>query len=227
MKAYFEHNSNAYFPSWLKSLVTKVNTLEEAEVLILKGDAPVDPSIYMDKNIHKFTTKSRIDKNLDAKESALLKKAIQLEMLVIGIQRGSILTCIESGGDIIQYSGRSNSPTELITPLGKTKCFNFLNEVLNLTWMPKSKYVILAYSKHDGVLEKGNGESGIAKSEFSSFRVPEVVYFPETSCLSIASDIPSIHDLSFSPNMKYDKYLNKLVAQLYEEHKEKTLCINT
>jgi putative glutamine amidotransferase len=77
-----------------------VETLDVLDGLLLTGGADLDPALY-DQEPHPATLGIRSDR--DSGELALVERALERDMPVLGVCRGSQVLNIAYGGDLVQH----------------------------------------------------------------------------------------------------------------------------
>jgi len=76
--------------------------LSANDILLLHGGEDISPSLY-NHEVHPYTgARSTLSKR-DAVEWALLQRAIELEIPIVGICRGAQMLCAAAGGYLIQH----------------------------------------------------------------------------------------------------------------------------
>jgi putative glutamine amidotransferase len=77
-----------------------VETLDALDGLLLSGGNDIDPSLY-GADVHPETDETRLER--DRAELALLKAALQRDMPVLAVCRGSQMLNVARGGDLVQH----------------------------------------------------------------------------------------------------------------------------
>lgn len=70
--------------------------------LLLHGGEDISPSIYNEKN-SRFCHAPSVPSNRDKAEIALVKRARDLDLVILGICRGAQLLCALDGGKLVQH----------------------------------------------------------------------------------------------------------------------------
>jgi len=193
MKAFKVGQESLRLPIWAKQIKEIVNKIEDADVLIIDSDEDLNPSLYMDYTLHPYTLKERMDTISDSYETALIRKAIKLDIPIVAINKGALMACIEAGGAVIQYANNHRNIHTITTLVGDIKIGSKHIAMMDLSWLPSSKYSLLGYSKVSNNYRKGNENPYFNKKETrESFREPEIVYFKEIGCLAIQCDVPVV-----------------------------------
>lgn len=186
---YYLYNRSIYvvggdtaYANWLPEM-HHVNNVEDADLVMFTGGADVDPSYY-GENVGKYTS---INPSRDKKEIEIYKKAISLGKKIIGICRGSQLTCVMAGGKLVQHcTGHGIGGTHQIkwksdeeSPI--TSTHHQMQYPFNL---PKEDYLMCAYSlskQSDVYLDGNDNPIDIPKN----FVEPEVVVYPKIDAIAI------------------------------------------
>lgn len=93
--------------------------------LLLHGGEDISPSIYNERN-SRYCHASSTPSTRDAAEIALVKRARELDLTILGICRGAQLLCALDGGKLVQHIIGHNDHEHLIqipeegTPLGRS-----------------------------------------------------------------------------------------------------------
>lgn len=157
-------------------VVDKVEQLQANKgVLILWGGEDISPQIYGERpNRHVYAS---IPSERDQFEMQLIKRAIELDMPIIGVCRGAQLLCAMAGGKLAQHiegHGRSHA----VTLHDEGDVVLTCNSSHHQMMLPPSNAKILASS-----------EGTVGVNQFNQIvrhdRVNEVVYFPLVKGLGI------------------------------------------
>lgn len=167
--------SSANYDNWMQG--EKVNTLDEADLVVFTGGEDVHPSIYSENKHH--TTGSNFER--DEYERVRFDRAVFLNKKIIGICRGSQLVCALNKGILVQHQDNPNYMHNINTYDGK---------VLNITSthhqaaypfrLSEDEYKVLGWTENMLPFHKGgNNEELNPKVEC------EIVYYPKTKSLGI------------------------------------------
>lgn len=188
------------YANWIPERMI-VDSLQEADLLIITGGEDVDPKLYGDIKHHTtYTSQYR-----DEYESQLFKDALQLRKPILGICRGSQLTCVMAGGKLIQDQ---NNPSYI----HKMKTFDGLELDISSTHhqaqhpfnLPKEDYEILAWS--EGLINyRKNGSD----QEMETAKDCEVVYYHKYNALAIQG-----HPEMMFGNKEYQPTIDWCIKQL-------------
>jgi len=170
------------YANWLSEM-NHVNNVEDADLIMFTGGADVDPSYYGEA-VGKYTS---INPGRDKEEIAIYEQAIALNKKIIGICRGSQLTCVMAGGKLIQHcTGHGIGGTHEIKWKSDddsdiTSTHHQMQYPFNL---PEEDYIMCAYSlaKQSDVYLNGDDEPiEIPKT----FVEPEVVVYTKIDAIAI------------------------------------------
>lgn len=203
------------YGEWIEnSEILPENTpYNEIDLLVFTGGGDVAPTVYGERK-HKST--SGISHQRDLYEIQCYNKAIEEEIPILGICRGSQLLCaLQDNGKLIQNTnGHAITGTHSIVSFD----LNTIGEIIDITSTHHQmaypfdieKHVILASSKNK-LSKKYEG----GKENYNVISEPEIVYYKKTNCLGIQGH-PEYMD-SDSPAVKYCNYLIKkyLFNQIY------------
>jgi len=155
--------------------VAKISDVKDADALILWGGEDIGTEIYNQKaNKYVYQTKKS---PRDEREIAMVRKAVQEEIPIIGICRGAQLICALSGGTLAQHiEGHGNSHAVTLHDEGGTviRCNSSHHQMM----LPPPSAKILATSEATYGIGQYN-------EPVNYERVNEVVYFPNMNALGI------------------------------------------
>lgn len=180
------------YSNWIPNKVI-VNNLEEADLVLAEGGADVSPELYGEQQ-HPFTI---TNPKRDAEETQILKKAIELKIPILGICRGSQLTCVMAGGKLVQHQENPKFLHKIKTYDDKeievTSTHHQAQYPFNLK---NEEYKILGWTTDiSRYHEDGN------KKELNPKVECEIVYYPKIKGLAIQSH-PEMLDLNH-PTINY------------------------
>jgi len=210
--------------------IEKVKSIQEADIVIFPGGADIDPAYY-------GQTRSKLcyepSTHCDVNESLHFKEAVKQKKFIVGICRGAQLSCVLSGGILIQHvghhSGYGCSSHDIIDKETKNKIqVNSLHHQMMFPYyLPKDEYNIIAYTKKSQFphytgsftyIGENNEEiipigSKISLKYDESFMEPEVVWFPKTKAFAI-----QCHPEMMKKDVPAVKYLNSKLLPLFLIH---------
>lgn len=175
--------------------------LQSHHVLILWGGIDVDTNLY-GETPNNYCANSQHGYLRDLKEIALIKKAVELNIPIIGICRGAQLLCVHTGGTLVQhiFDHTNNCLHNILTEDGQTLLTNSdHHQALNLT---NEDQKLIAWSK---------GTFGIDQHNNSFFvkKIPEIVHFPKIRALGIQG-----HPEWAGMPKETNKYIDNLIKTL-------------
>ena len=162
--------------SWIDK-VTSVNKLNEAELVIFPGGGDIYPGVYK-KKVNK---KTYFNLDVDTRQIAIMKKAIELEIPIVGICRGAQLMCaIQPNGMLIQHVDHPGNHT-INTYDQELLNVNSMHHQMQYPFnMKATDYKILGWSNRLSNIYLGEDDENL-KVE----REPEIVYYPRIKGLGI------------------------------------------
>jgi gamma-glutamyl-gamma-aminobutyrate hydrolase PuuD/gamma-glutamylcyclotransferase (GGCT)/AIG2-like uncharacterized protein YtfP len=209
--------SNSGYINWMEG--TRVNNMEDADLVCFTGGEDVDPALYDDVEGYKtYFNKQRDDFELQEYEKA---KALGKPM--IGICRGSQLLCVLNGGKLIQHMnhpGGHNITTNDGQVIEATSTHHQMQYPFNL---PEKEYELLAWANElsNCHLDGHNQEIKFPSFAFHDNRIkePEIVFYPKNKCLAIQMhpeyfdpSLPSV-TLTYLRNLINTKLLNTEIKE--------------
>lgn len=175
MKVFLSTASNHY-ANWLPNPEI-VDSIEDADLVLFTGGEDVSPEFYDEPKHHStYSTRSR-----DIKEIVMFDKAISLGKPILGICRGSQLSCVMAGGKLIQDQNNPAMYHPIITSDGLTLEMSSTHHQAQHPFnLPEEDYEILAWS--EGLIKYRTGGNG---EEMETPKDCEVVYYPKINALAI------------------------------------------
>ncbi len=168
------------YANWMEANVVK--TLEEADLVCFTGGADVSPAAY-NKKPHPSTYASPMR---DKFEMAEYKKAVELGKAIIGVCRGSQLSCVMAGGILVQDQDHSYLHLAR-TSDGREIVVNSTHHQRQHPFsLPADEFELLAW----GVDKSGNNLSRYSFGEsndddLSGHKDAEIVFYPKIRALGI------------------------------------------
>ena len=155
--------------------LTSVEQLSKGGCLILWGGEDIWPGYYNQRNSAYCYTYQPTAR--DIKERQYIKKAIELQIPIIGICRGAQMLCIMAGGTLAQHiEGHEKSHDVLLSDEGneELRCNSSHHQMM----IPPPNAKVLAYALETTGYNQFN--------EYEKHQVvPEVVWFPTINALGI------------------------------------------
>lgn len=157
---------------------TRPDELREGDVLIVWGGEDISPALY-NKPKSRYSGADSAPSRRDAIEWALMKRAKDLAIPIIGVCRGGQMLCALAGGFLVQHIGYGHGGRHVVTtPTGYEFITNSLHHQMMYPW--DVPHEMLASIK-----------PGLAKEHFDVDNLieikeePEFVYFPEVRGFAI------------------------------------------
>lgn len=201
-KKVFTFPQYKYYCNWLEDF-EYTKDYEKADMILLPGGADVDPSLYGESEHHTTST----DLRRDTVEIDLFKRAVRDKKAILGICRGSQLSCVMNGGKLIQHvTNHAISGTHKIT-FNDGEIFDITSTHHQMMYpynLPEKEYEIIAVSTEK--LSNCYWKNNFSQYQMDNFAEPEIVFFKNTKCLAIQGH-PEMMD---SKNDIHNK-LNQLV----------------
>lgn len=152
--------------------------LREGDVIIVHGGADISPSLY-DKEVSKRTHADDRPSRRDALEWAMMQRAKELNIPIIGICRGAQMLCALAGGYLIQHiNGHGCYQHTVVTVDGKEFQTNSIHHQMMYPF--DIKHELLGWSK-DKLSDVYFDENTEVKVDVE----PEFVYYPEVNGFGI------------------------------------------
>lgn len=156
--------------------------------LIVWGGSDISPSLYN----HPESTHTYPGGRRDFIEWALMKRAIEMGMPIIGICRGAQMACAAAGGFLIQDVRNHGSNHMVKTIDGDTIKVNSLHHQMMFPYQVEHK--LLAWCENPRSVKQGDDGSLVSHYIYKDdqfyvpeegFKEPELVYFPKIKALGI------------------------------------------
>jgi putative glutamine amidotransferase len=147
--------------------------------LIIWGGADINPQLYG----HPESTRTYPGGKRDFIEWALLQRAIEVGIPIIGVCRGAQMACAAAGGYLLQHvQNHSGSNHDVTTPDGKVIKVNSIHHQMMVA--EKVDHELLAWSTHR------QSEEYIYKDDKlfeipQGWKEPEFYYFPKIKAFAI------------------------------------------
>lgn len=183
--------------------VSSPDELQDGDILILHGGQDISPSLYKQKR-NKLTAAEDTPSERDALEWALLLRAKEMKLPIIGICRGAQMLCAAAGGTLVQHvNGHSGSHNIRTNNREVLRVNSIHHQMMNPA---NTHHVVLATafpSKSDVYV--GENTFITMKEE------PELVYFHELKGLGI-----QWHPEMLSKNDKATGYLFTKMSEIFK-----------
>ncbi len=150
--------------------------------LVIWGGEDISPSIYGQKASRKTQAEDE-PSTRDKFELALMKKAIALDIPIIGICRGAQLACAVAGGTLVQHVDNHGMSHMMITSDDHELVTNSVHHQMMNPF--KIEHELLAWSSPLRIATQYFGEDNKLISPEEMPFEPEVVWFPKIKALGI------------------------------------------
>lgn len=152
-----------------KACVDKPEELKEGDILIVHGGGDIHPSLY-GKKVSRSYVDPKGPSRRDNMEWALMQRAVELKIPILGICRGAQMLCAVAGGYLIQHVNNHGGHHEVTTNDGKTFDTNSIHHQM---MQPKgTDHELVAWTTHKQS-DVYIGEDGEEEVDHE----PEFVYF--------------------------------------------------
>lgn len=178
MKIYLANNWIEY-ASWIQGGEI-VKRVEDADLVMFEGGVDVNPEMYGEP-IGKHTQTPHRER--DYIEKKLFEEAVKLGKKVVGVCRGSQLTCVLNGGRLVQHQDNPRFIHDIITSTGLRIPITSTHHQAQFPYnLRDDEYEVLAWTQGmlpfhlDGENKEMNG---------GRYKEAEIVYYPKTKALGI------------------------------------------
>jgi len=162
------------FSSWIDDGIP-VATLEEADLMVLRGGQDINPVIYGDHSLHPQTQEP--NRTRDFSELVYCIRAERMGIPIIGICRGAQMLSGFSGNRLVQHvNNHTGEGHDMYTIDGKKFVINSLHH--QMQWPIRKDAEVLAWADRSTVREDENGEQVLDRDI-------EVVYYGNINSLGI------------------------------------------
>lgn len=145
--------------------------LQEGDILIIHGGADISPSLYK-QTANEFTYAQNTPSNRDRVEWALIQRAIEMELLIIGICRGGQMLCAAAGGTLVQHVENHGGSHTIATSDGDVLMVNSIHhQMMN---PQNTNHQLWAWSA-PARSKVYYGQDGLIPME----KEPELIFFPD------------------------------------------------
>lgn len=180
---------NTNYVNWIPN-VELVDSLEKADLVLFEGGEDVDPSFYLEeKNPNTYSNIKR-----DNKEIPIYNRAIDSDIPVLGICRGSQLSCVMAGGKLVQHQPNPSFIHPMKTIEGEILVSSTHHQAQYPFNLPTEEFKILGCTENMLDFHQGGNQE-----ELNPVVECEVVYYPKINALGIQPH----------PEMLWDTKLNK------------------
>jgi putative glutamine amidotransferase len=121
------------------------NELEPGDCVVVWGGADISPSLY-NKAVSKYTHADVKPSHRDKVEWAMMQRAKELGLPIIGICRGAQMLCALAGGTLIQHVNNHGGHHSVVTDTGDTFPVNSIHhQMMNPTGVD---HLVWAQTQH-------------------------------------------------------------------------------
>lgn len=204
IKVFVVGGSDGY-ANWLPNYEL-VNSIDKSDLVLFTGGEDVSPHLYNQPKHN--TTYCNLQRDLE--EVKMFKEAINLNKHILGVCRGSQLSCVMAGGILVQNQSQSGFIHEITTSFGETiKVTSTHHQAQYPFFLEKDDYKILGWSTNESSYHTGGNNE-----ELNPPKECEIVYYPKIKCLGIQSH----PEMVFPPNQLWEKimidYMQELITKL-------------
>lgn len=211
MKIYIAENYNSY-GRWLNEEIT--TNIEEADLIIFAGGKDINPEFYGEKPIKHIQFNTERDLN----ELLVYDYAIENNIPMLGICRGSQLLCVANNGKLIQHvNNHGIGGMHKIEDIETKEIYSVTSTHHQMAFpfnLNKEDYKIISKSSPSladyYIKEK--------EEEYSKDNVPvepEIIFYPKTKCLGL-----QYHPEYMSQSSEAVKYTKNLINKYLFNNKE-------
>lgn len=196
------------YASFLTMEYELVDTIKDADIVILTGGHDVSPSMYDEKQ-HETVCVNKTEDDIDA---FIYEKAVKLNKFVIGICKGSQLSCVMNGGKLVQhvtnhaiYSGHKINIKGEKNPMTVTSTHHQMMYPFNL---PFEEFELIAVSSE----RRSDCYWKNDKEEYDKLpHEPEIIWWSKTRTISCQP-----HPEMMRKDSDFVVWLNKFILEKYE-----------
>lgn len=207
MKKLFTANYCPDYLNWILPIgFEHTKNLEEADCIFFSGGEDVDPSIYGQPK-HRSTYSNLHRDNL---EKRIFDFALNKQIPMLGVCRGSQFLCAMSGGILVQ--DQDNTYLHKIkTYDGKEFVCNSTHHQAQYIWeMPEGHAKLIAWSQGVSPTHLGGIDEELVNNVAPDGKECEIVFYPKTKALGIQCHPEMLYDeLRFANFIEYCQGLVK------------------
>lgn len=166
------------YASWLKA-ANLVDDIKDAEIVMFTGGEDVHPSFYNEK-VGAYTS---FNLDRDIYEAQMFAAATELQKPIIGICRGSQLTCAMSGGRLVQHQTNPGAYHDITTWDGQELPISSTHHQAQYPYeLPDTQFKLIAWTEGASKVHLDGTNKEISDKPFKE---AEIVYYPKTNALGI------------------------------------------
>ena len=217
LKVCIENNSGAYAQMFVSNGWEVVDHLGKADLLQLEGGADVHPNLYGEKK-HPRTYSSE---NADERTIAFYAKALELDIPIAGICRGSQFLCVMGGGKLWQdVDGHANGMGHNLVDVGTGIIIEGCSSTHHQQHRPADNAIIIATASPQLCTVKANTLDGVPQEypigvgqgkgcgDISIVDDIEAFYYPHINSLGY-----QCHPEFFDKNHPCQKYYFDIISK--------------
>lgn len=164
-----------------ETVVRDPNELKQGDVLVLWGGEDISPALY-NQGRSSLGHGDKIPSHRDAMEWALIQRAKELNIFIIGVCRGAQMLCAAAGGSLYQHVDKHGGYHKVFTHDNKEIMTNSLHhQMMNLK---NTENLLLGWTPNRSpryVAEKDGEDIYCEAPEVD----PELVWFPNLNALAV------------------------------------------
>ncbi len=206
------------------------NNIKEADILIIPGGLDINTELYGEAR-GKYTGKPSLER--DNKEIEAFKYAVEKGMMIVPICRGAQLSCVLSGGKLIQHVTNHSGDHECKTYDSDTILTNSIHHQMMYPWdIPADEYDLISWTESLSTTYLDGNDQEIEFPDIAKINgkiiEPEIVWFKKTRTLAIQWHPEMLWYRNVAESYTLD-YVNKLIRLAMEDKevftKEKQILI--
>lgn len=165
------------YTDWIED-VELVDSIEKADLVLFEGGADVSPYVYNETNINPRTYSDPARDEYEVKE---FLKAVALDKYILGICRGSQLSCAMAGGKLVQDQPNPSHIHDMITDDGRVIKVTSTHHQAQFPFnLPEDDYKIIGWTENM-LNHHHNGK----EEEMNPSKECEIVYYKKIKALAI------------------------------------------
>jgi GMP synthase-like glutamine amidotransferase len=184
MRRIFVVGGQYFYANWMNGVITK--DFKEADLVVFTGGEDVSPSLYGEKQ----GSQTYCNLERDKREVDYFKRAVEEGKHIIGICRGAQLSCVLSGGRLVQDQNNPAYYHPIYTDEGVIEISSTHHQAQYPYDMEKGSYKVLGWTEGMCGHHFDGEDKEISNEEFKEV---EIAYYPETRALAIQGHPEEIH----------------------------------
>ena len=171
------HPFDAIFDGYEMVSFSDPDNLLAGDILIVHGGADISPSLY-NKKVSRLTHASETPSRRDAMEWAMMQRAKELNIPIIGICRGAQMLCALAGGFLVQHVNNHGGYHMVVTHDEQKFVVNSLHHQMMYPFDVEHKMIAWTPSRRSDVYVDEDKQIEVPVE-------PEFVYFPQVKGFAI------------------------------------------